>query len=60
MSGKKGSGVCRRLLCAALTVLMLFEASGSALAYLVTGEGSAPTSVVYTCLLYTSPSPRDS
>ena len=23
MSGKKGSGVCRRLLCAALTVLML-------------------------------------
>lgn len=48
MSGKKGSGVCRRLLCAALTVLMLFEASGSALAYLVTGEGSAPTSVVYT------------
>ncbi|MFR8334980.1 MAG: hypothetical protein ACLU9S_23585 [Oscillospiraceae bacterium] len=40
--------MCRRLLCAALTVLMLFEASGSALAYLVTGEGSAPTSVVYT------------
>lgn len=48
MRGKKGIGICRRLLCAALTALMLFETSGSALAYLVTGEDTAPTTISYT------------
>lgn len=38
----------KRLLSAGLAILILFQVSGSALAYVVAGESTAPTSLTYT------------
>ena len=48
MSTKRWNAVWKRLLSAGLAVLILFQVSGSALAYVVADQPTAPTSLTYT------------
>lgn len=48
MSTKRWSAVWKRLLSVGLAVLILFQVSGNALAYVVADQPTAPTSLTYT------------